>query len=139
MKARKQQQEQKQVLFEDDNQKGEKQQQEQRQVLFEDDNQKGKGKSNVSLNGGRLVDVAKVDSGGKKPGGVLGDLVKAESMFQLALALPAGCFIGWGIGTLLDKHFHTGWMMVVGLLLGAAGGFAQIFMVAKRFLNKDGE
>ncbi len=28
---------------------------------------------------------------GKKGGGTLGDLVKAESMIQLALMLPAGC------------------------------------------------
>ena len=32
-------------------------------------------------------------SGGGK--GALGELVKAESMIQLAIALPAGCVIGW--------------------------------------------
>ena len=43
--------------------------------------------------------------GGK---GALGELVKAESMIQLAIALPAGCVIGWLLGSWLDRHFHQG-------------------------------
>lgn len=72
-----------------------------------------------------------------KKGGVLGDLVKAESMIQLALALPAGCLIGALAGTWLDKHFHTGWMAVVGILLGAAAGFIQIYRTASRYMKRD--
>ena len=76
---------------------------------------------------------------GKKDGkgGVLGDLVKAESMIQLALMLPAGCVIGALAGTWLDKHFHTGWMAVVGILLGAAAGFIQIYRTASRYMKRD--
>jgi ATP synthase protein I len=73
---------------------------------------------------------------GKKGGG-LGDLVKAESMLQLALALPAGVLIGALAGTALDKHFHTHWMAVVGIVLGAAAGFTQIFKMAARAMRKD--
>jgi F0F1-type ATP synthase assembly protein I len=62
-----------------------------------------------------------------KKSGPLRDLVKADSMVQLALAVPAGCFVGLGIGYLLDRHFHTRWIVVAGMLLGAAGGFIQIF------------
>ena len=84
-------------------------------------------------------------NGGKKNGadspqggrGTLGDLVKAESMIQLALALPAGCLIGALAGTWLDKHFHTGWMAVTGILLGAAAGFIQIFRTASRYMKRD--
>ncbi len=72
--------------------------------------------------------------GGK---GALGDLVKAESMIQLAIALPAGCVIGWLIGAWLDKHFNQGWMGIVGILLGAVAGFMQIFMTASRYLKRD--
>jgi ATP synthase protein I len=77
---------------------------------------------------------------GKKggAGGTLGDLVKAESMVQLALALPAGCFIGYAIGEGLDKHFHTGWIVVVGILLGAAGGFVAMFRTASRAMKRSG-
>ena len=74
----------------------------------------------------------------KKPHGALGDLVKAESMVQLAIALPAGCLIGWLAGAALDKHFHTTWVGVVGILLGAVAGFIQIFRTASRYLKRGG-
>ena len=71
------------------------------------------------------------------PNGALGGIGKAESFMQLALAIPAGCFVGMLIGHLLDKHFGTHWMVIAGMLLGAAAGFVQIFQVA--FKNsKDG-
>ncbi len=75
---------------------------------------------------------------GKKSSGSLGDLVKAESMIQLALVLPAGCLIGALGGSALDRHFHTGWIAVVGILLGAAGGFTAIFRTASRAMKRDG-
>ena len=56
---------------------------------------------------------------------VFGSLVQAESMVQLALALPAGCLIGWFIGMLLDHHFHTDWIQVVGIVIGAIAGFLR--------------
>ncbi len=76
-------------------------------------------------------------SGGKK--GALGELVTAESMVQLALAVPGGCVIGWLAGTWLDARFHTGWIAIAGILLGAAGGFIQIFRVASKYLNRGGQ
>ncbi len=72
--------------------------------------------------------------GGKGP---LGDLVKAESMIQLAIALPAGCLIGWLIGAWLDKYFHQSWISIAGIVLGAVAGFVQIFTTASRFLKND--
>jgi len=72
----------------------------------------------------------------KKNGGALGDLVKAESMIQLAIALPAGCVIGWLIGAWLDRHFHQNWIAIVGIVLGAIGGFMQIFWTASRYLKR---
>jgi len=70
---------------------------------------------------------------GKKK--VLGDLVAVESMLQLALALPAGCLIGWLLGSWLDKHFHTEWIGIVGLGLGAAGGFVQMYRMASHYMR----
>lgn len=72
--------------------------------------------------------------GGK---GALGDLVKAETMIQLAIALPAGCLIGWLLGSWLDRHFQQHWMGVVGIVLGAVAGFIQIFTMSARFLKRD--
>ncbi len=68
--------------------------------------------------------------------GALGELVTAESMIQLALALPAGCLIGWLVGEALDKHFHTSWIGITGILLGAVAGFVQIFRTASRYLQR---
>ncbi len=72
-----------------------------------------------------------------KSKGALGELVKAESMIQLAIALPAGCLIGWLGGRFLDRHFHQGWIGIVGILLGAAAGFVQIFRTASGYLKRD--
>jgi ATP synthase protein I len=78
-----------------------------------------------------------VDDGRKqKGGGVFGSLVQAESMIQLALALPAGCLIGWFIGMLLDHHFHTDWIQIVGIVVGAIAGFVQIFTTASKFMKR---
>ena len=76
------------------------------------------------------------DGAGNKKGKALGELVKAESMIQLAIALPAGCVIGWLIGAWLDRHFHQNWMGIVGILLGAVAGFMQIFVTASRYLKR---
>jgi ATP synthase protein I len=73
------------------------------------------------------------DAGKKR--GALGELVTAESMIQLAIALPAGCLIGWLLGSWADRHFHTQWIGVVGIVLGAVAGFLQIFRTAARYLK----
>jgi ATP synthase protein I len=73
-------------------------------------------------------------AGGK---GVLGDLVKAESIIQVAIALPAGCVLGGLLGLWLDRHFHQGWIAVAGIGLGAVAGFIQMFRTASRYLKRD--
>lgn len=70
-----------------------------------------------------------------RPKGTLGDLVKAESMVQLAIALPAGCVIGWLAGAWADKHFGTTWIGIVGILLGAAAGLIKIVTTAKQYMK----
>lgn len=73
----------------------------------------------------------------QKKSGALGELVKAESMVQLAIALPAGCLIGWLAGAWLDERLHTGWIGIAGIILGAIAGFVKIFMVASKYLKGD--
>ncbi|GGG75702.1 AtpZ/AtpI family protein [Edaphobacter dinghuensis] len=82
-----------------------------------------------------MADDRAQDGKGTGAKGPLGDLVKAESMIQLAIALPAGCLIGWLIGAWLDKHFHQSWISIAGIVLGAIAGFVQIFTTAARFLK----
>ena len=76
------------------------------------------------------------DGNNDRKHGALGSLVKAEAMIQFAIALPAGCLIGWFAGAALDKHFHTGWMGMTGILLGAIAGFIQIFRTASQYLKR---
>jgi F0F1-type ATP synthase assembly protein I len=65
----------------------------------------------------------------------LGGIRQAETILQIVLALPAGCFVGLAIGYFLDRHFHTNWMAVTLMLLGGIGGFIQIF----RYLSAGGK
>ena len=89
-------------------------------------------------NGPAMADEGsgKSESGAGGGKGALGELVKAESMIQLAIALPAGCVIGWLVGSWLDRHFHQSWISIVGILLGAAAGFVQIFRTASRYIKR---
>ena len=70
-----------------------------------------------------------------KPEGTLGDLVKAESLIQLALALPLGCVLGWFLGHWLDGKLHQNWIGVAGIVLGAVAGFLQIFRTASKYMR----
>jgi len=53
-------------------------------------------------------------------------LVLAARYSALALALPASTFVGWIIGTLLDKWLHTTWLYLVGLIVGSVAGFVEL-------------
>ncbi len=68
---------------------------------------------------------------------VLRGLVRAESMVQIALALPLSTFIGWGLGDFLDHKLHQSWIAIVGLFLGIAAGFLQIVRLANHANRSD--
>jgi ATP synthase protein I len=53
-------------------------------------------------------------------------LVLAARYSGLALALPASTFVGWVIGTLLDKWLHTTWLYLAGLIVGSIAGFVEL-------------
>lgn len=61
-------------------------------------------------------------------------LIKAERLTQIAFVLPAAVLVGWGIGALLDKWLHTGWIYIVGLVLGAVAG---MFEAVRQALRED--
>ncbi len=78
----------------------------------------------------------KQDAGEKK--GALHEVATAEAMVQLAIALPAACLIGWLGGAALDRHFHTSWIGLAGIALGAVAGFVQIIRTATRYMKRSG-
>jgi F0F1-type ATP synthase assembly protein I len=44
----------------------------------------------------------------------------------IGLMLPAATFVGWIIGSLLDRWLHTTWLYLAGLIFGIAAGFVQL-------------
>jgi F0F1-type ATP synthase assembly protein I len=51
---------------------------------------------------------------------------------QLALVLPSATFVGWLLGTLLDRWLRTSWISIVGLLLGSAAGLVEVIRTVQR-------
>ena len=59
-------------------------------------------------------------------------IIRAEKLTQIAFVMPAAVLIGWGLGALLDKWLHTGWIYIVGLVVGAAAGLFEAVRQALR-------
>jgi F0F1-type ATP synthase assembly protein I len=56
---------------------------------------------------------------------------------SLAFLLPAATVVGWGIGYLLDRAFHTNFLYLVFLILGIAAGFVQLVRQVTRDTHND--
>lgn len=59
--------------------------------------------------------------------------VQLAKYYGLIFVLPAAALVGFGIGYLLDRVFHTGIFKIIFLLLGVAAGMIDLF----RELTKD--
>lgn len=65
-------------------------------------------------------------------------LVQVGEYTSLAVLLPAATFVGYALGYLLDKAFHTHWIYIPGLLFGIAAGFTQLIRQLMRDTRNDG-
>lgn len=45
---------------------------------------------------------------------------------HIAFVLPASLFVGWLIGAALDRWLRTGWIYLLGLILGIVAGFVEL-------------
>jgi hypothetical protein len=57
-----------------------------------------------------------------KGSGLMGSIIQAEKMIQVALVLPCAAFIGWLGGAGLDELFHQSWIATVGVVFGILAG-----------------
>ena len=57
---------------------------------------------------------------------------------SLAIMLPAACLIGYAVGYLLDKAFHTHFLYIPFLILGIAAGFVQLIRQVLRDTRDNG-
>ena len=57
---------------------------------------------------------------------------------SLAFMLPAATLVGYGIGYLLDRAFHTHFLYMVFLILGIAAGFVQLVRQLMRDTHNNG-
>ncbi|HTV65884.1 MAG TPA: AtpZ/AtpI family protein [Bryocella sp.] len=51
---------------------------------------------------------------------------------QLAFILPAAVVVGLLLGKLLDHWFHTHWLFLAGIIIGAIAGFVDIIRTVTR-------
>jgi F0F1-type ATP synthase assembly protein I len=66
-------------------------------------------------------------------------MVMVGEYTSLAFMLPAATLVGYGIGYLLDRAFHTHFLYIPFLILGIAAGFVQLVRQLMRDThNNDG-
>lgn len=51
---------------------------------------------------------------------------------QIAFILPAAVVVGLLLGKLLDYWFHTHWIFLAGIIVGAVAGFVDIIRTVIR-------
>ena len=59
-------------------------------------------------------------------------MVMVGEYTALAFLLPAATLVGYFIGYLLDRAFHTHFLYMVFLILGIAAGFVQLIRQVTR-------
>jgi F0F1-type ATP synthase assembly protein I len=59
-------------------------------------------------------------------------MVMVGEYTSLAFLLPAATLVGYAIGYLLDRAFHTHFLYMVFLILGIAAGFVQLIRQVTR-------
>lgn len=65
----------------------------------------------------------------KKPTDIFAQVGRYSGM---ALVIPSSCFVGYVIGYLLDKLFHTSFLRPVFLIIGVISGFVELVRELKK-------
>lgn len=63
---------------------------------------------------------------------------KAGLASSIGLVLVVSTVIGYGLGLLLQRVFHTGdWIVFICLLLGIAAGFVEMFRIVMEITREE--
>ena len=57
-------------------------------------------------------------------------LVAYARYSEIGFIIPAAVFLGFFLGKGLDRWFHTKWLFLVGLIVGAVAGFIEMIRMA---------
>ena len=57
-------------------------------------------------------------------------IVTAARYSEIGFVIPAAVFLGYILGRLLDRWFHTHWLFIAGVIFGAVAGFVQMIRMA---------
>jgi F0F1-type ATP synthase assembly protein I len=57
---------------------------------------------------------------------------------ELAFILPVSAAVGWVIGALLDKLFHTHFLYVIFIVVGVAAGMIDVYRTLEADSRRDG-
>jgi ATP synthase protein I len=71
--------------------------------------------------------------------GLVGSIVQAEKMIQVALILPCAAVIGWLLGGWLGGKFHLPWLGIVGIVFGGISGLVYVIRMAMAAVNSPAE
>jgi len=85
---------------------------------------------------GAEADVAERPQQGGEKKQAMKEFAKAESMMQMAIILPASTVLGWLLGAAIDRWLKTDWVYIAGIVVGAVGGFVQIYRVAEKYMRE---
>lgn len=67
-----------------------------------------------------------------------GEWRAAGTLTSIALLLAVATLLGGGVGYYLDSRWHTTpWLTLVGVLIGLAGGFVEMFEILKRYEERE--
>src|SRR5688572_23039441 len=59
------------------------------------------------------------------------------TLSTVGLTMALSVVVGIGLGMLLDRWFHTSWLVIVFALIGTVAGFKQLFQTVMRFSREE--
>jgi ATP synthase protein I len=82
-----------------------------------------------------IPDPRQPGKGSGRNSGLVGAIVQAERLIQVALILPCAAFVGWLGGAWLGARLHHQWIAIAGLVFGGIAGLVYVVRLAMSAVN----